>query len=136
MKDWQLCRIGRTYSFSAAHRLPKVHENHKCYRLHGHNYVVEIEIRGEIAPKDGFCNNMDFGEVDSHVDPVIKRLDHHYLNDIPGLENPTAEVIAKWIMDELNKEFAIYYSVKVWETPRCWAMVVNKNGLYKPEHRE
>lgn len=136
MKSWQLCRIGKQYSFSAAHRLPNVPEWHKCHNLHGHNYMVEIEIRGEIAPKDGFCNNTDFFDVDGNIKPIIDRLDHKYLNDIEGLENPTAEIIASWILTELNKTCAIYWGVTVWETPKCWAQVINQDGWYQKEHRD
>jgi len=133
---WELCRIGREYSFSAAHWLPKVHEGHKCARMHGHNYVVEVEYRGEIAAKDGFCGNLDFADVDDQVRPVIDRLDHRCLNEIAGLENPTAENIAAYLLKEINATRSIFFSVKVWETQRCWAMVVNKDGLFRAAHKE
>ncbi len=135
MKDtWPLCRIGKQYHFSAAHYLPKVHDGHPCKRMHGHNYVVEVEIRNEISPIDGFCGNIDFYKVDEVMNPLIKRLDHRTLNDIPGLENPTAELIAKWILD--NYEPAILFSVKVWETPKCYAQVINRDGYFQKAHRE
>lgn len=134
--NWSLCRIGKEYSFSAAHKLPKVHENHQCYRLHGHNYKVEVELRGEIAALNGFCMNLDFAQIDEHMKPIIKTLDHHYLNDIEGLENPTAEIIAEWILNKLNAQLSIYFSVTVWETPKCWAQVVNRDGYWQKEHRE
>jgi 6-pyruvoyltetrahydropterin/6-carboxytetrahydropterin synthase len=134
MKNWQLCRIGKQYAFSAAHQLPKVGDGHPCKRLHGHNYVVEIEVRGEISPKDGFCSNIDFMEVDKHMKPIIEQLDHHFLNDIPGLENPTAEHIAAWILDKYPVHYL--FSVTVWETPKCWAQVVNSDGFFPKEHRD
>ncbi len=134
MSSWQLARIGKQYSFSAAHMLPKVGDGHPCKRLHGHNYIVEVEIRGEIAPKDGFCSNIDFLEVDRLMKPIIEKLDHHYLNEIPGLENPTAEHIAAWILDKYPVKYL--FSVTVWETPKCWAQVVNSEGMYKKGHRE
>ena len=133
---WDLCRIGKEYAFEAAHMLPKVPEWHKCHRLHGHNYKVEIEVRGEIAAKDGFCNNLDFADIDQQVKPIIDRLDHQYLNDIPGLENPTAENIAAYLLKEINATRSIFFSVKVWETPKCWAMVVNREGLFARQHKE
>lgn len=132
--SWQLCRIGKQYSFSAAHYLPKVHNGHPCKRMHGHNYLVEVEYRGEIAPIDGFCGNLDFAKIDAAVKPVIDRLDHQVLNDF--IENPTAELIAAYILDEINSELSIFFSVTVWETPKCWAQVVNGEGFYKKEHRE
>ena len=131
---WKLCRIGKQYSFSAAHFLPLVGANHPCRRMHGHNYVVELEVRGEIAPVDGFCSNIDFFQLDLLMKPILEKIDHRTLND--EIENPTAELIAQYIMDEINKNRAILFSVKVWETPKCFAMVVNKDGVYKPEHRE
>ncbi len=133
-KSWPLCRIAKQYSFSAAHHLPKVPDGHPCKRMHGHNYQVEIELRGEIAPKDGFCGNTDFYMVDADVKPIIERLDHQILNDF--IENPTAELIANYFLKEINKNKSIYYSVKVWETPKCWAMVVNRDGYFHPAHRD
>jgi 6-pyruvoyltetrahydropterin/6-carboxytetrahydropterin synthase len=134
MKDWQLARIGKQYAFSAAHQLPHVPDGHPCKRLHGHNYIVEIEIRGEIAPKDGFCANIDFLAVDKEMKPIIEKLDHRFLNEIPGLENPTAELIAAWILDQYPIKYL--YSVKVWETAKCWAQVINSQGMYPKAHRE
>jgi 6-pyruvoyltetrahydropterin/6-carboxytetrahydropterin synthase len=129
--NWQLSRIGKEYSFCAAHKLPMVDELHPCYRLHGHNYIVEIEIRGEIAP-NGFCNGVDFNTIDKEMKPLIDKLDHQYLNDF--IDNPTAENIAKWFLDNIKTK--IYFSVKVWETPKCWAMVIANEGLFKKVHRE
>ena len=129
--NWQLSRIGKEYSFCAAHKLPMVDELHPCYRLHGHNYIVEIEIRGEIAP-NGFCNGIDFNSIDKEMKPLIDKLDHQYLNDF--IDNPTAENIAKWFLDNIKTK--IYFSVKVWETPKCWAMVIANEGLFKKAHRE
>lgn len=133
---WELCRIAKEYSFEAAHMLPKVPDGHKCKRLHGHNYKVEVEFRGEIAPKDGFCGNLDFADIDAQVKPIIDRLDHQYLNEIEGLDNPTAENIAAYLLREINSTRSIFFSVKVWETPKCWAMVVNKDGLFRSAHKE
>lgn len=134
MKNWQLARIGKQYHFEAAHRLPMVPEWHKCSRLHGHNYVVEVEIRGEVAPVDGFCGNIDFFQIDESMNPILEKLDHHYLNDIEGLENPTAENIATWILKNFSP--AILFSVKVWETPMCLAQVINRDGYFQKDHRE
>lgn len=139
MVNWHLCRIGRSYKFSAAHFLPHVADNHKCKRVHGHNYVVEVEIRGELSdstssPGAGFCAGIDFFDVDSHIQPLVDELDHRMLNDIPGLENPTAENIAKWFMDHTTRKD--FFSVKVWEEQNCWAQVINADGLYKSGHKE
>ena len=146
MKDWQLSSIGRLYEFSAAHHLPNVDDGHKCKNLHGHNYKVELEIRGEIAPLDGFCNNMDFAKIDDYMKPLLAKLDHNNLNTF--IENPTTELVAQWILDNFNP--AILFSVKVWESEPCrsiqdhllvddgrsWAKVVNRDGYFQKEHRE
>lgn len=133
-KTWQLARIGKQYHFAAAHFLPKVPDGHKCKNMHGHNYMVEVEIRNEISPLDGFCGNVDFYQVDESMKPIIAKLDHKLLNEVEGLENPTAENIAAWILKEYQP--AILFSVTVWETPKSWATVVNREGFFQKEHRE
>ena len=133
-KQWQLSRIGKQYSFSSAHFLPNVPDGHKCKGMHGHNYVVEVEIRGEISPLDGFCGNIDFYKIDESMKPLIKLVDHKVLNDIPGLENPTAEIIAAWFLSNFSP--AMLFSVTVWETPKCYATVVNREGYFQKEHRD
>ena len=124
-------RIGKQYAFSAAHYLPMVKDGHPCKRVHGHNYIIEIEVRGDTS-RNGFCNGIDFYEIDVHFKPLIDRLDHQNLNDF--IENPTAENIAQWFMDEVKLKFI--YSVTVWETPKCWAMAVNQDGLYAKVNRD
>ncbi|MFI6603543.1 6-carboxytetrahydropterin synthase QueD [Nonomuraea sp. NPDC050536] len=91
--------IFREFTFEAAHRLPNVPEGHKCARLHGHSYRVQVHIRGEVDPVTGWL--MDFGEIKQSFKPVLDRLDHYYLNEVAGLENPTSEVLAKWIWNRL-----------------------------------
>ena len=97
--------------------------------MHGHNYIVEIEVRGEVSPMFGWI--VDFSFIDNTIKPLIEQLDHRHLNDI--IDNPTAENIAQWIMDNHKPHFI--WSVKVWETPKCWAQVVNPDGLWKAEER-
>lgn len=108
--------IGRFYRFESAHFLPKVPEGHRCRNLHGHNYRVEIAIAGAVDGR-GFVK--DFAEVDALVLPLIGQLDHKLLNEIAGLENPTAEIIARWFLDRL----ACASRVRVWENDDCWAEV-------------
>ena len=132
---WQYSRIGKEYHFSASHQLTKVPEWHPCGRLHGHNYIVEVEVRGDVSVRNGFCNGIDFYDIDEVVKPLIEKLDHHHINDV--IENPTAERIAQWFLDQIMETTAKYvYSVKVWETPKCWAMAVNADGLYWKAHKE
>lgn len=91
--------IFREFQFDAAHLLPHVPAGHKCARLHGHTYRVEVHISGPVSPASGWV--ADFGDISSAFAPVHAELDHHYLNDVPGLENPTSEVLAQWIWARL-----------------------------------
>ena len=129
MNQWKHARIAKQYNFSASHQLTGVSEDHPCSRLHGHNYIVEIEVRGEVSPRTGFI--VDFYFIDKTFKPLIEQLDHTHLNDM--MENPTAENIAQWLMDNHTPHFV--WSVKVWETPKCWAQVVNPDGLWKKQER-
>lgn len=108
--------IGRTFRFESAHFLPKVPAGHRCRGLHGHNYKVEVVLGGEVDAR-GFVR--DFGEVDADMAPLLAKVDHKLLNDVPGLDNPTAEIIARWFLDQL----ASAVRVKVWENDDCWAEV-------------
>jgi 6-pyruvoyltetrahydropterin/6-carboxytetrahydropterin synthase len=87
--------IFKEFTFEAAHRLPHVPEGHKCARLHGHSFNVRVTVRGDVDPHLGWV--MDFADVKAACKGVHDRLDHRYLNEIEGLENPTSEVIAQWI---------------------------------------
>ncbi|MEV0731901.1 6-carboxytetrahydropterin synthase QueD [Polymorphospora sp. NPDC050346] len=91
--------IFREFTFEAAHRLPNVPEGHKCARLHGHSYRVQVHVTGEVDPQAGWL--MDFGDLKEAFQPLHAQLDHHYLNEVAGLENPTSEVLARWIWDRL-----------------------------------
>ncbi|UDG79709.1 6-carboxytetrahydropterin synthase QueD [Candidatus Steffania adelgidicola] len=104
----------KDFTFESAHRLPHVLAEHKCGRLHGHSFLVRLEVTGEVDPKTGWI--MDFGELKSAFQPILKRLDHYYLNDIPGLENPTSEVLAKWIWQHLKPTVTLLSSVTLKET--------------------
>ena len=109
-------RIGRTYRFESAHRLPHVPDGHKCKNLHGHNYRMEVVVRGTLDAR-GFVK--DFAEIDAEVGPLVKMVDHRVLNEVPGLENPTAEIIAAWFLTRI----ANCESVRVYENDGCWAEV-------------
>ena len=92
--------IFKEFTFESAHRLPHVPEGHKCGRLHGHSFKVGLHLTGPLDPHTGWIR--DFAEVKAIFKPIYDQLDHNYLNDIPGLENPTSEVIAKWIWDQVK----------------------------------
>jgi 6-pyruvoyltetrahydropterin/6-carboxytetrahydropterin synthase len=95
-----MIEIVKEFAFEAAHRLPvAVPEGHPYARLHGHSYRVDVHLRGEPDPKTGWI--VDFGRVEAAIRPIRERLDHNYLNDIPGLELPTLETIARWIHREM-----------------------------------
>lgn len=91
--------IFKEFVFEAAHRLPNVPEGHKCARLHGHSFRVEIHVRGPVGADTGWV--MDFADIKSAFQPLYDRLDHHYLNEVEGLDNPTSENLARWIWDRL-----------------------------------
>jgi 6-pyruvoyltetrahydropterin/6-carboxytetrahydropterin synthase len=106
--------IIQEFTFEAAHYLPKVPDNHKCHRLHGHSFKVALTISGEIDEEKGWV--IDFADVEATFQPFLNALDHHYLNDVPGLENPTSEIIARWIWRKLKPELPGLKRVKLWET--------------------
>jgi len=91
--------IYKTFTFEAAHRLPNVPPGHKCARLHGHSFRATVHVQGPLLAHEGWV--MDFADLKAVVKPIIEELDHSYLNDIAGLENPTSEVIARWIWRRL-----------------------------------
>ena len=91
--------IFREFTFESAHRLPNLPADHKCSRLHGHSFRVTVHVEGSLRAHEGWV--MDFAEVKRAFQPLYDRLDHHYLNDIEGLENPTSEVLAVWIWERL-----------------------------------
>ncbi|ACY83892.1 6-carboxytetrahydropterin synthase QueD [Edwardsiella piscicida] len=104
----------KEFQFEAAHRLPHVPQGHKCGRLHGHSFLVRIEITGEVDPYTGWV--MDFADLKARFQPIYDQLDHHYLNEIAGLENPTSEVLARWIWDQLKPCLPLLSAVRVKET--------------------
>jgi 6-pyruvoyltetrahydropterin/6-carboxytetrahydropterin synthase len=111
--------LRKTFQFEAAHRLPLLPETHKCWRLHGHSFQVEIAVRGECAPRLGWL--MDYAEITEAFRPIFEQLDHRYLNEIAGLENPTSEKVAVWIWDRLRPRLPLLSEVGVAETctARC-----------------
>ena len=106
--------ICKRFHIEAAHRLPNVPEGHKCARLHGHSFLVEIHVSGEPGADTGWV--MDVSDIKRAFQPVFDRLDHHYLNEVPGLENPTSENLARWIWNELSPALPLLSRVVVHET--------------------
>lgn len=91
--------IFREFTFEAAHRLPFVPEDHKCSRLHGHSYRIQVSLSGPVGQDTGWV--VDFAEITDAWKPLHEVLDHYYLNEVPGLENPTSENLARWIWERL-----------------------------------
>ena len=116
--------ISRQFRFEAAHRLPNVPPDHKCARLHGHSFQITIVVGGDVHPEQGWI--IDFAKIDEAWAPLHEVLDHRYLNDIEGLENPTSEILARWIWERISIPDATLRSVVVHET--C-----NAAAHYRPD---
>lgn len=121
--------VARVYHFESAHFLPHVPDWHRCKRMHGHNYEVEVTLTGKLDHQ-GFI--VDFWDIDRLMDPLLKLVDHQVLNEISGLENPTAENITGWFFDRLQQaingepwmmEPPQVMAVRVWETKTCYAVM-------------
>ncbi|AKQ70774.1 6-carboxytetrahydropterin synthase [Myxococcus hansupus] len=106
--------IFKEFTFEAAHRLPNVPPGHKCSRLHGHSYRVEVHVRGPVGEQSGWV--MDFSDIKESFEPVRLKLDHYYLNEIEGLENPTSENLSRWIWKRLRPGLPLLSRVVVRET--------------------
>lgn len=106
--------IFKEFVFEAAHRLPHVPEGHKCGRLHGHSFRIAIYIEGPVDKGTGWI--MDFSEIKEVFSPLYDLLDHNYLNEIPGLENPTSEVLAMWVWKELKPLLPDLSAIRIHET--------------------
>lgn len=110
----------KTFAFEAAHRLPRLPETHKCFRLHGHSFRVEIAVAGRVDPALGWL--IDYAEVGDAFEPLRRLLDHSLLNEIPGLENATSENLARYIWDGLSPRLrGLLAAVTIHETcaARC-----------------
>ena len=105
----------KEFTFDSAHSLPHVPDGHKCKEVHGHTYRLVVFIEGELDPHLGWV--MDFAEVKGVVKPIIDKIDHKYMNDIEGLENPTCEIIAKWLWDQIKPAIPLLKKIELHETP-------------------
>ncbi|MGA7383969.1 MAG: 6-carboxytetrahydropterin synthase QueD [Methylocella sp.] len=112
-------KVSQAFRFEAARLLPNIAEGHQCRRLHGHSFRVELRLEGPVDPATGFV--ADFFAIEAAFKPLLERLDHRYLNDIEGLENPTTENIAVWIFERTKAALPQLASVVVFETQDCWA---------------
>jgi len=112
--------LRKSFQFEAAHLLPRLPKTHKCRRLHGHSFQVEIVVAGECDPKLGWL--MDYADITKAFRPIWEKLDHRHLNDVAGLENPTSEEIAAWIWRKLKPKLPLLTEVVVAET--CTARAI------------
>jgi len=112
-------RLSKDFIIEAAQSLTKVPAGHKCAKLHGHTFTIEITVEGEVDPATGWL--YDHAEISAAMRPLIEQLDHSYLNDIPGLENPTIELMAGWLWEKLNPKLSGLVEIVIHETPtaRC-----------------
>jgi len=112
-------RLVHEFRFEAAHRLPKVPAGHKCSRLHGHSFKVELAVEGPVNEETGWF--LDFAHLYAAWEPIYTEIDHNFLNDVPGLENPTSEVLARWLWNRLRPALPALVRVTVFETcnARC-----------------
>jgi 6-pyruvoyltetrahydropterin/6-carboxytetrahydropterin synthase len=111
--------LRKTFQFEAAHLLPRLPESHKCRRLHGHSFQVEVAVAGTCDPNLGWL--IDYADISEAFRPLWEQLDHRYLNEVPGLDNPTSENIAIWIWERLRPKLPLLIEVVVAETctARC-----------------
>lgn len=116
--------IWKEFTFDSAHRLPNLPDEHKCSRLHGHTFRVRIYVADTLDQEMGWV--MDFGEIKAAFKPIYNRLDHFYLNEVDGLENPTSENIAIWIWRELKPSLPVLSGVEVSET--CTSGCIYRGG--------
>ncbi len=116
-----MIEIFHEFRFEAAHSLPNVPEGHPCGRLHGHSYTVTLYLRGSLDPElQWVC---DYADLQKAMDPLLEQLDHHFLNEVPGLENSTAEVIAGWFAEKLRPALPGLHRLTVQETPATGATI-------------
>jgi len=116
----------KTFQFEAAHLLPLLPRTHKCRRLHGHSFKVDIVVAGECDPRQGWL--MDYADISAAFKPIWEKLDHRYLNEIRGLENPTSENLAVWIWRRLQPKLSLLKEVRVAET--CQSCCVYRGPSY------
>jgi len=107
-------RLSKSFGFEAAHWLPCFPEGHKCRRMHGHSFRVDVIVEGELDPSIGYL--IDFADIKRATEPIERELDHRCLNEIAGLENPTSEMVAAWIWAKLKPALPMLSEIVVHET--------------------
>jgi 6-pyruvoyltetrahydropterin/6-carboxytetrahydropterin synthase len=111
----EIVELVKTFGFDAAHLLPNVPDGHKCKRLHGHGFQFTVHLKGPVDPVTGWL--IDFGDLKAVVKPIINdHLDHYFLNEVVGLENPTSENLAIWLWNKIKPKLPLLYKITVFET--------------------
>ena len=112
-------RITKEFHFSASHQLMGLSEDHPCSRLHGHNYIVEVELQAKELNAVGFVRDYhELAPLKAYIDDT---LDHRHLNDVLGDETVTAERMAKHLFDWSKSRWMEVSAVRISETPKTWA---------------
>ncbi len=126
-------RLVKTFSFEAAHWLPSFPEDHKCRRMHGHSFRVDVAVEGDVPPEKGYL--VDYGDIAAAFKPLHELLDHRCLNDVEGLDNPTAEMLAVWLWQRLAGVLPLLTEIDVHETctSRC---LYRGGGAVSPGRRD
>jgi len=112
--------IFKKFRFDAAHSLPQAPDGHKCRRVHGHTFEVAIHVTGDVGEESGWI--IDFADIKKAFNPLLEQFDHHYLNEIEGLEQPTCENLCKWIWDRLKPQLPGLCKIVVMENETCGAI--------------
>lgn len=106
--------IYKEFTFEAAHFLPRLPESHQCRRIHGHSFRIRISVRGPVMEPYGWV--MDYADLKAAFHPLLSSLDHHELNGIDGLENPTSENLAVWVWQRLKPVLPLLSKIQIHET--------------------
>ena len=109
--------LAKDFEFEAAQALTSFPEGHKCRNIHGHSFKITIKVEGEVDPKTGIL--YDHARISEAMRPLIDQVDHAYLNEIPGLEQPTIEIICHWFWTRLAPQLPGLSEIELWETPRA-----------------
>ncbi len=118
-EDAPHAEIVQRFRFHSAHFLPNVSPLHRCRRVHGHSYAVDVHVAGPVGERSGWV--VDFADIERAFAPLLEALDHHLLNEVEGLDNPTAERMAAWIWERLAPELPGLSRIVVHETDDSWA---------------
>ena len=106
--------IFKQFSIEAAHWLPNVPPGHKCGRMHGHSFQIEVHVSGPVDPELGWV--LDFADIKAAFQPIEERIDHYCLNEVPGLENPTTENLAPWLYERLKPSLPLLTAIEIAES--------------------